>query len=184
MKQNLASDQTSTAPKTKKFRTNPHVQMRVLDKYAAGKKLQDIVREEHISRSTVNRIVRTKELDAYIEEKRESWRGLCDIAIEVLREKLVKEKDKGLAMRVLESNNVVMPAAMTINQNIVKETKTTEDDRVANLRAKFADVMMERAKVFKTPFPELAEIAEKSDIKLDFDLNPPQDETEDDEENE
>ena len=46
-----------------------------------------------------------------------------------------------------------------------------------NLRACFADVMMERAKVFKTPMPELAEIAEQNDIKLDFALNVASDES-------
>jgi hypothetical protein len=39
--------------------------------------------------------------------------------------------------------------------------------------------MMERAKVFKTPFPELAEVAEQNDIKLDFALNRPDKEEED-----
>jgi hypothetical protein len=43
----------------------------------------------------------------------------------------------------------------------------------------FAGVMMERAKVFKTPFPELAEVAEQNDIKLDFALNRPDKEEED-----
>ena len=45
-----------------------------------------------------------------------------------------------------------------------------------------SDVMMERAKVFHTPFPELAEIAERNNIKLDFDLNGASDESEEDEE--
>ena len=39
------------------------------------------------------------------------------------------------------------------------------------LRVCFADVMMERARVFKTPMPELAEIAGKNGIQLDFELN-------------
>ncbi len=181
MHQQQAASKSPVVKRTGKSRTNPHVQMRVVEKYVAGKTIQSIADEEHIARDTVKRIVRRPDVDSYLEEKLEAWRGLCDESIEAVR-RLIKKDDKQTVFRVLESNGVVAPAAMTINQNIVKETKSTEDDRVQNLRAKFADVMMERARVFKTPFPELAEIAEKSNIKLDFDLNPPQDETEDDEE--
>ncbi len=183
MHQQQAASKSPVVKRTGKSRTNPHVQMRVVEKYVAGKTIQSIADEEHIARDTVKRIVRRPDVDSYLEEKLEAWRGLCDESIEAVR-RLIKKDDKQTVFRVLESNGVVAPAAMTINQNIVKETKSTEDDRVQNLRAKFADVMMERARVFKTPFPELAEIAKESDIKLDFDLNPPQNEIEDDEENE
>jgi hypothetical protein len=60
-------------------------------------------------------------------------------------------------------------------------TKPTGDERVKNLRAAFADVMLERAKAFKTPFPELAQIAEQHDIEVGLDLRGASDEAEEDE---
>jgi hypothetical protein len=52
--------------------------------------------------------------------------------------------------------------------------KPNQDERVNTLRACFADVMMERARIFKTPMPELNEIANERGIKLDFPLNAPE----------
>ncbi len=146
---------------------------RIMQKYVVGKTQTDIAKEESVDRESVHRIVRSPELTAYVEAKRELWRGLCDPAIEVLRQKL-KEGDKDVALRVLLSNGVIPPPGATFN--IQTATKPTGDERVNELRACFADVMMERARVFKTPMPELAEIAEENGIKLDFELNGASDE--------
>ena len=116
---------------------------------------------------------------AYVEEKRELWRGLCDPAIEVLRQKL-KEGDKEVALKILESNGVIPPPGATFN--IQAAAKPTGDDRMKTLRASFADVMMERARVFKTPMPELAEIAEQHNIEVGFDLRGTSDEAEQEDE--
>lgn len=130
--------------------------------------------------STVGRIVKCPEMDAYVEEKREMWRGLCDPAIEVIRQKL-KEGDKEVALRILESNSVIPALGATFNHNIQTAAKRSQDDRMNTLRARFADVMMERAKVFKTPFPELADIAEQHNIEVGLDLRGASDEAEEDE---
>jgi hypothetical protein len=151
--------------------------MRILQKYAVGKTKIDIATEEGIDRESVRRIVKAPEMDSYIEAKRELWRGLCDDAIEVLREKL-SEGDKEVALRVLESNGVIAPRGATLNHSIQTAGKPTDDERVKNLRAAFADVMLERAKVFKTPFPELAEIAEQH---VGLDLRGASDEAEEEE---
>ena len=144
--------------------------MRIMQKYVVGKTKIDIATEEGVDRETVRRIVKCPEMAAYLEEKREIWRALCDPALEVLRQKL-REGDKEVALRVLESVGVIPPRGATLNHNIQTGVKPNEDDRMNNLRACFADVMMERARVFKTPMPELNEIAEKNGIQLDFELN-------------
>jgi hypothetical protein len=107
---------------------------------------------------------------AYLEEKREIWRALCDPALEVLRQKL-REGDKEVALRVLESVGVIPPRGATLNHNIQTAPKPTCDARVKELMEAFAGVAIERARVFRTPFPELAEIAEQHGIELGFDLN-------------
>jgi hypothetical protein len=154
--------------------------MRIMHKYVVGKSKIDIAREEDIDRETVRRIVKAPEMDSYVEAKRELWCGLCDDALEVLRQKL-KEGDKEVALRVLESNSVIPPRGVTLNHNIQTAAKPTGDERVKNLRAAFADVMLERAKAFKTPFPELAEIAEQHNIQVGLDLRGAPDEAEEDE---
>jgi hypothetical protein len=144
--------------------------MRIMQKYVVGKTKVAIAKEEGVDRESVRRIVRCPEMDAYVEEKREMWRGLCDPAIEVLRQKL-KEGDKEVALWVLESNGVIAPRGTTLNHNIQTAAKPNQDERVKQLCAAFAEVAVERARVFKTPFPELAEIAKEHDIKLGFELN-------------
>ena len=173
-------------------RTIPHVhrngnriginqRTRIMQKYVLGKTQTDIAKEESVDRESVRRIVRSPELTAYVEEKREMWRGLCDIALEVLRQKL-KEGDKEVALRILESNGVIPVRGSALNHNIPTAANPNQDMRMNALRASFADVMMERAKVFRTPFPELAEIAEQQNIEVGFDLRGASDEAEQEDE--
>ncbi len=149
--------------------------MRIMQKYVGGKTQTEIAKEESVDRESVRRIVKAPEMDSYVEAKRELWRGLCDDALEVLRQKL-KEGDKDVALKVLASNGVIPPQGATLNHNVPPAANPNQDDRVKNLRACFADVMMERSRVFQTPMPELAEIAEENGIKLDFELNGASDE--------
>jgi hypothetical protein len=175
-------------------RTIPHVhrngnriginqRTRIMQKYVLGKTQTDIAKEESVDRESVRRIVRSPELTAYVEEKRELWRGLCDDALEVVRQKM-KEGDKDVALRILESNGVIPPRGATLNHNIQTAAKPSQDDRMKTLRACFADVMMERARVFKTPMPELAEIAEQQNIEVGFDLRGASDDAAEEEDHE
>jgi hypothetical protein len=157
--------------------------MRIMQKYVVGKTKIDIATEEGVDRETVRRIVRCSEMDAYVEEKRELWRGLCDPAIEVLREKL-SEGDKEVALRILESNGVIPPRGATLTHNIQTAVKPSGDARVKQLMEAFAGVAIERARVFKTPFPELQEVADKIGVKLGFSLNGASNETEEEEDHE
>jgi hypothetical protein len=160
-------------------RIGTNQRMRIMQKFVVGKSKTDIAKEEGIDRESVRRIVKAPEMDSYVEAKRELWRGMCDDALEVVREKL-KEGDKEVALRVLESNGVIPPRGATFN--IQTATKPTGDERVRQLMEAFAAVAIERARVFKTPFPLLAEIAEEQGIKLDFELNETSDEVEEDNE--
>ena len=175
------ADESSKVPRVHKNgnRIGVNQRMRIMQKYVVGKTKTDIAKEEGIDRESVRRIVKAPEMDSYVEAKRELWRGLCDDALEVVREKL-REGDKDLALRILESNGVIPAPGVTFNHNISTTAKPNQDDRMNTLRACFADVMMERARVFKTPMPELNEIANEHNIKLGFALNAP-DESEEDE---
>jgi hypothetical protein len=155
-------------PAKKRSRIPPVQRLRVMEKYALGQNQTAIAKQEGINRETVGRIVKCPEMDAYVEEKRELWRGLCDPALEVLRQKL-EEGDKEVALRVLLSNGVIPPPGATFN--IQAAAKPTGDERVRRLMEAFAAVAIERARVFKTPFPEIQEVADKIGVKLGFSLN-------------
>ena len=180
----VATVQAAIQPKPAKkarHRIPPSQRFRVMQKYALGHNQTAIAKQEGINRETVGRIVKCPEMDAYVEEKRELWRGLCDPAIEVLRQKL-KEGDKEIALRILESNGVIPPPGATFN--IQAGAKPTGDERVRRLMEAFAAVAIERARVFKTPFPEIQEVADKIGVKLGFSLNGASNDTEEEEDNE
>jgi hypothetical protein len=173
-----ASAQAAIQPKPAKkwSRIPPVKRIRVMQRYASGENQTAIARQEGINRETVGRIVKGGEMESFTEEIRERWRGLCDDAIQSVR-RLIAKDDKQAVFRVLESNGIVAPQGQMHNLSVQAAAKPTGDERVNTLRACFADVMMERAKVFHTPFPELADIAEQQNIKLDFDLNSATDES-------
>jgi Homeodomain-like domain len=151
-------------------RTNAFRDLRVMQEYAAGKTQTQIAKEIGINRDTVNKIVRAPEMSTYIESKLEEWRGLCDPALRAARI-LLDNCDKDTMFRVLETNGIIPPKAATLNHNLAQTNKPTADERVKKLTAAFAEVAVERARVFGTPFPELAEVADKIGVKLDFELN-------------
>ena len=161
-------------------RTNAFRDLRVMQEYAAGKTQTQIAKEIGINRDTVNKIVRAPEMSAYIESKLEEWRGLCDPALRAART-LLNNCDKETMFRVLETNGIIPPKAATLNHNLAQTTKPTGDERVKQLTAAFAEVAVERARIFGTPFPELAEVAEENGIKLDFSLRGVANEDEEDE---
>ena len=150
-------------------RTNAFRNLRVMQEYLSGKNQTQIAKEIGINRDTVSKIVRAPEMSSYIESKLEEWRGLCDPAIRAAR-MLLNNCDKETMFRVLETNGIIPPKAATLNHNLTQNTKPAGDERIKQLTAAFAEVAVERARVFGTPFPELAEVAEANGIKLDFSL--------------
>ena len=66
---------------------------------------------------------------------------------------------------------MIPPRGATLNPDIQTAPKPTGDGRVKELMEAFAGVAIERARVFRTPFPELQEVADKIGVKLDFELN-------------
>ena len=166
------ADESSKVPRAHKNgnRIGVNQRMRIMQKYVVGKTQVDIAKEESVDRESVRRIVKSPELTAYVEEKRELWRGLCDPAIEVIRQKL-KDGDKEVALRILESSGVIPAPGATFNYNIQPATKPTGDERVKELMGAFAAVAIERARVYKTPYPEVQEVADKIGVKLGFELN-------------
>ena len=175
---------TAIQPKPAKKTRNripPIQRLRVMEKYALGRNQTAIAREENLNRESVGRIVKSAEMEAFTEEIRERWRGLCDSAVESVR-RLIAKDDKQTVFRVLESNGIIAPQGQVQNFSGQPAPKSTGDARVKQLMEAFAAVAIERARVFKTPMPHLADIAEENGIKLDFELDGTSDEVEEDNE--
>jgi hypothetical protein len=178
----VAPAQAAVQPKPAKNKRNriPPVQrIRVMQRYASGENQTAIARHEGVNRETVARIVKSEEMQAFTEEIRESWRGLCQAAVESVR-RLIAQDDRPTVLRVLESNGIIAPQGQVQNLSVNPAPKPSGDERVKELMGAFAAVAIERARVFKTPMPELNEIANEHNIKLPFALNAP-DESEEDE---
>ncbi len=167
-------------PAKKRSRIPPVQRIRVMQRYVSGENQTAIARQEGINRETVGRIVKSAEMEAFTEEIRERWRGLCDSAVESVC-RLIAKDDKQTVFRVLESNGIVAPQGQVQNFSSSSAPKSTGDERVKELMAAFAGVAIERARVFKTPFPELQEVADKIGVNVGFALNGVSDEAEDDE---
>jgi hypothetical protein len=161
-------------------RIPPIQRLRVMEEYALGRNQTAIAREEGLNRESIGRIVKSAEMESYTEQVRERWRGLCDAAVESVR-RLIAQDDRQTVFRVLESNGIIAPQGQVQSPSAQTAAKPPQDERVKQLTAAFAEVAVERARVFKTPFPELAEVAEAKGIKLDFSLGGAPDEDEEDE---
>jgi hypothetical protein len=150
-----------------------------MQRYASGENQTAIARNENLNRESVARIVKSAEMEAFTEEIRERWRGLCDSAVESVR-RLIAKDDKQTVFRVLESNGIIAPQGQV--QNLLQPApKSTGDARVKELMEAFAAVAIERARIYKTPFPELQEVADKIGVNVGFALNGVSDEAEEDE---
>ena len=150
-------------------RIPPVQRLRVMEKYALGKNQTAIAREEGLNRESIGRIVKSAEMEQFTEEIRERWRGLCDAAIESVS-RLIAKDDRPTVLRVLESNGIIAPQGQVQNLGVQTAPKSSGDERVKELMGAFAAVAIERARVFKTPYPEVQEVADKIGVKLGFDL--------------
>jgi hypothetical protein len=164
-------------------RIPPVQRLRVMEKYALGRNQTAIARDENLNRESVGRIVKSAEMEAFTEEIRERWRGLCEDAIESVR-RLIASDDRQTVFRVLESNGIIAPQGQVQNLSVNPAPKPTGDERVKELMGAFAAVAIERARVFKTPFPEVQEVADKIGVKLGFELNGASDDAAEEEDHE
>jgi hypothetical protein len=117
-------------------RIPPVQRLRVMEKYALGTNQTAIAREEGINRETIGRIVKSEEMQAFTEEIRERWRGLCDAAVDSVR-RLIAQDDRPTVLRVLESNGIIAPQGQVQNLSVQTAASPNQDDRVKNLRACF-----------------------------------------------
>src|SRR6266404_8017988 len=106
----------------------PVQRIRVMERYACGQNQTAIARNENLNRESVARIVKSAEMEAFTEQMRERFRGLCHEAIESVR-RLIAKDDKQTVFRVLESNGIIPPQGQIQNLNLQTAAKPSQDDR-------------------------------------------------------
>jgi hypothetical protein len=134
--------------------------VRILQKSAMGKSQRAIAREEKINRESVGRIVHSKEAHEYLAEIRGRFLGLCDTAVEAIRQKL-EQGDAALGERVLTACGIIPAKGQPVNYT-AQDCVATEDESVQKTLTMFGKIAMERARVFSCPMPELQEAAERA----------------------
>ena len=121
--------------KSTRNRIPPPQRVRVLQKYASGKSIVEISREENRNRESIAKIVHSDEMRDHVHRMREAFYGLADSALFALRHALEVEQDGQLAYRILTDIGVV-PTAIERQQIQTRAVSQDEENAVLTIAAK------------------------------------------------
>jgi hypothetical protein len=157
---------------TKKPRTivPPPQSARIMQRYAGGESIRQIAREEQRDRATVTKIVRSDEMQGFVQKMRERFYGFTFDAMNAVEHSLKQQNDARLAYRMLCDIGIVPSAEerysiATQPPSIDKSTMTSlelamaedEDGRINRVAYGAACVMEETARVYGTKLPTAEE---------------------------
>jgi hypothetical protein len=141
-----------------------------MQRYIDGKSIRQIAREERRDRATVTKIVRSDEMQVFLQTMRERFRGLAFDAMDAVQHSLRQRNDPRLAYRLLCDIGIVPSAeerysiAMqppSIDKSIMTPLELAvaeeEDGRINRVAYGAACVMEESARVFGTELPTAEE---------------------------
>ncbi|MFZ0636646.1 MAG: hypothetical protein WA755_13670 [Candidatus Acidiferrales bacterium] len=135
-----------------------------MQRHIAGESVRKISREEGRDRATITKIVQSDEVRAYVDNLREQFYALGDLALETVRRGL-QEGDTKLAYQILIDIGVV-PNQAERAKMLAQETLDTDDARHKELLGKLVDVAFERHHIYGTPITELDEHLKKIGAKV------------------
>src|SRR5215469_6154190 len=94
---------------TKKPRTivPPPQSARIMQRYIDGKSIRQIAREEQRDRATVTKIVRSDEMQSFVQKMRERFYGLAFDAMNAVEHSLQQQNDARLGYRILSDIGIV-----------------------------------------------------------------------------
>ena len=151
-----ADDNQSNTAKKRRDRVPPPQKLRILQKYAAGQSVLQISREEHRDRQTVARVVKSEEMQQFIQQMREEFFGLAGDAIAAVRYTLQHEKDGKLGLQLLECMGVVPSNEEKLGIRFTESSsKDTEQAAVARETEKLAFITLNMARTFDQPLPHV-----------------------------
>jgi hypothetical protein len=170
--QRLRTIHQSQPRSTKKPRTivPPPQSARIMQRYVGGESIRQIARDEERDRATVTKIVRSDEMQGFVQKMRERLYGFAFDAMNSVEHSLKQQNDARLAYRMLSDIGVVPSAEERYSiaaqpPSIDKSTMTPlelaiaedEDGRINRVAYGAACVMEESARVFGTELPTAQE---------------------------
>ncbi len=144
----------------------PPQSARIMQRYAGGESIRQIARKERRDRATITKIVRSDEMQVFVQRMRERFYGLAFDAMNAVEHSLQQQNDPRLAYRLLCDIGIVPSAGerysiATQPPSIDKSTITPlelamaedEDGRINRVAYGAACVIEESARVFGTELP-------------------------------
>jgi len=141
-----------------------------MQRYVGGESIRQITRDEKRDRATVTKIVRSDEMQGFVEKMRERFYGLAFDAMNAVEHSLKQQNDARLAYRILSDIGIVPSAGerysiaaqppcidkstMTPLEQAMAEDK---DGRINRVAFGAACVIEESARVFGTELPTAEE---------------------------
>jgi hypothetical protein len=139
---------------------------RILQRFVAGESIRSIARAERRDRATITRVVRSDQMQEYVQNMKERFVGLGCAAMDALEHALVVEKDSRVAYQLLRDIGVIPTIGQAIQpQN--QEPLSDENARVKGIMVRMAAIAIERNRVFKTPLPKLDAVEEEIEAELE-----------------
>lgn len=144
----------STYPKGTVSRKPQAQKIRVKSQYVAGVPQRKIAKIENISKTTVAKIVKEPDVAKYVEELRERFYGLGDLAIAATQYQLEVKKDGHLGHRILEGMGVV-PAKQTTLKLQTQDTSSMSPEQGYSRQAiMMSNALLESHEAFGVDLPD------------------------------
>jgi hypothetical protein len=155
-----------SSPKKPRTIVPPPQSARIMQRYVGGESIRQIAREEQRDRATVTKIVRSDEMQGFVQKMRERLYGFAFDAMNAVEHALKQQNDPRLAYRMLSDIGVVPSAEERYSigaqpPSIDKSTMTPlelamaedEDGSINRVAYGAACVMEESARAFGTELP-------------------------------
>ena len=135
-----------------------------MQRFVAGQSMRKISREEGRARETVTKIVRSDEMQLFVQQMRERFYGLGVDALAAVRHSLRQKKDGQLGYRLLSDIGVIPTQKdSSCTQPILPEK--SQEERVMVIVLRLMETVKERAQIFGMPMPETAIKVDRESVR-------------------
>ena len=133
---------------------------RIKQRHIMGQSQREIARAEGRSRPTIARIVKSEEMQAFVQEMRERFFGLAPDALTAIEYALQEQRDASIALEVLRDVGVRPRKGEQLQLS-----STTPADGYSRQAVLIANVLHEANQHMGVPLPEEAEQALAKDLE-------------------
>ena len=125
-----------------------------MKRYAQGASIRKISREEGRDRAAVTKIVKSEDMQALVRELREQLYGMAGQALQTVLDGMTERKNELLAYKLLADLGVI-PSPEERMQLLATPAVNDPNQGFKDQMTKAAEIMVERMKIYGTPFDEL-----------------------------